>query len=72
MISLIVLKLKVKKNKKNLCFFFFLLIFDFCFKGVQAGGCGDLSIRFRPALIFQERHADIFLDKFREVLKETK
>ncbi|CAO1400490.1 unnamed protein product [Diamesa hyperborea] len=39
-------------------------------KGVQSGGCGDLSIRFRPALIFEEKHANIFLDKFREVLKE--
>jgi 4-aminobutyrate aminotransferase / (S)-3-amino-2-methylpropionate transaminase len=41
-------------------------------KGVQSGGCGDISIRFRPALIFQEHHVDIFMDKFREVLKETK
>lgn len=39
-------------------------------KGIQSGGCGDYSIRFRPALIFQEKHANIFLDKFREVLKE--
>lgn len=41
-------------------------------KGIQSGGCGDLSIRFRPSLIFQEKHANIFLDKFRQVLKETK
>ncbi|KAE8749650.1 hypothetical protein FOCC_FOCC003637 [Frankliniella occidentalis] len=41
-------------------------------KGVQSGGCGDLSIRLRPALIFQERHAHLFLDIFRQVLKETK
>jgi 4-aminobutyrate aminotransferase / (S)-3-amino-2-methylpropionate transaminase len=41
-------------------------------KGIQSGGCGDISIRFRPALIFQEKHVDIFLDKFRQVLKETK
>ncbi|XP_031620889.1 4-aminobutyrate aminotransferase, mitochondrial [Contarinia nasturtii] len=41
-------------------------------KGVQAGGCGDKAIRFRPALIFQEKHADIFFDKFNQVLKETK
>lgn len=39
-------------------------------KGIQSGGCGELSIRFRPALIFEEKHADIFLDKFRQVLKE--
>ncbi|KAJ1530693.1 hypothetical protein ONE63_005559 [Megalurothrips usitatus] len=41
-------------------------------KGVQAGGCGESSIRIRPALIFQEQHAHIFLDIFRQVLKETK
>lgn len=39
-------------------------------KGVQSGGCGDFAIRFRPALIFETKHADIFLDKFRQVLKE--
>lgn len=39
-------------------------------KGIQSGGCGDLAIRFRPALIFEEKHADIFLDRFRQVLKE--
>ncbi|CRK92986.1 CLUMA_CG006567, isoform A [Clunio marinus] len=38
-------------------------------KGVQSGGCGEVSIRFRPALIFEEKHANIFLDKFRKVLK---
>ncbi|KAF2899195.1 hypothetical protein ILUMI_06982 [Ignelater luminosus] len=41
-------------------------------KGIQGGGCGDHAIRLRPALIFQEHHADIFLDSFRQVLKETK
>lgn len=40
--------------------------------GIISGGCGDLAIRLRPALTFQEHHADIFLDKFRQVLKETK
>uniref|UniRef100_A0A336M3B2 (S)-3-amino-2-methylpropionate transaminase n=1 Tax=Culicoides sonorensis TaxID=179676 RepID=A0A336M3B2_CULSO len=39
-------------------------------KGIQSGGCGDIAIRFRPALIFTEKHADIFLDRFRQVLKE--
>ncbi|XP_069691045.1 4-aminobutyrate aminotransferase, mitochondrial [Periplaneta americana] len=41
-------------------------------KGVQTGGCGELSIRLRPALIFTPKHADIFLDRFQQVLKETK
>lgn len=39
-------------------------------KGIQSGGCGDHSIRLRCALVFQEHHADIFLEKFRQVLKE--
>ncbi|XP_044267936.1 4-aminobutyrate aminotransferase, mitochondrial-like [Tribolium madens] len=41
-------------------------------KGIQSGGCGTKSVRLRPALIFQEHHANIFLDKFRQVLKEIK
>ncbi|KAF4525588.1 hypothetical protein B566_EDAN015526 [Ephemera danica] len=41
-------------------------------KGIQSGGCGEDSIRLRPALVFQEFHADIFLDCFRQVLSETK
>lgn len=41
-------------------------------KGIQSGGCGENSIRLRPALIFQTHHADIFLDRFRQVLRETK
>lgn len=36
--------------------------------GVQSGGCGDVALRFRPSLIFEEKHADIFLDKFDHVL----
>lgn len=45
------------------------ILFELKQKGVQAGGCGAYSIRLRPALIFQEHHADIFLERFREVLK---
>ncbi|XP_025836416.1 4-aminobutyrate aminotransferase, mitochondrial [Agrilus planipennis] len=41
-------------------------------QGVQTGGCGEKSVRLRPALIFQDRHADIFLDKFRQVLQKLK
>lgn len=37
--------------------------------GIQTGGCGEISIRFRPALIFKEYHANIVLDRFRKVLK---
>jgi 4-aminobutyrate aminotransferase/(S)-3-amino-2-methylpropionate transaminase len=30
--------------------------------GVNTGGCGPQSIRLRPMLVFQKKHADIFLD----------
>lgn len=40
--------------------------------GVIVGSCGDHSIRLRPALTFQEHHADILLDQIREVMKEIK
>ncbi|XP_072386731.1 4-aminobutyrate aminotransferase, mitochondrial-like [Diabrotica undecimpunctata] len=38
--------------------------------GVQSGGCGTESIRHRPALIFKEHHADIYLDILRNVVKD--
>lgn len=41
-------------------------------KGVIVGACGDHSVRLRPSLTFQESHADILLDKFRQVLREIK
>jgi len=41
-------------------------------KGINAGGCGDASIRFRPALIFQKHHAELFLGAFNSVLAEQK
>ncbi|GMM51317.1 4-aminobutyrate transaminase [Starmerella bacillaris] len=30
--------------------------------GVNIGGCGVRSVRLRPCLLFEEKHADIFLD----------
>lgn len=40
--------------------------------GIQAGGCGEIALRFRPALIFQEKHVDILIDKLRQILREVK
>ncbi|XP_050690802.1 4-aminobutyrate aminotransferase, mitochondrial-like [Eriocheir sinensis] len=37
-------------------------------QGVQGGGCGEQTVRLRPALIFQPLHAHIFLDKLETVL----
>ena len=39
-------------------------------RGIWAGGCGEKSIRLRPALIFQEEHADIFLGALEDVLEK--
>ncbi|GAA6081519.1 4-aminobutyrate aminotransferase, mitochondrial, partial [Tachysurus ichikawai] len=41
-------------------------------KGVLLGGCGENSIRFRPALVFKEYHAHQFLNIFNDVLSEHK
>ncbi len=38
--------------------------------GIQIGSCGDVAVRFRPALIFAEKHAHIVLDKMAEVAKK--
>lgn len=40
--------------------------------GIQTGGCGDHSVRMRPALIFQPHHAEIFLEAFEEGVKNLK
>ncbi|CAH2073992.1 unnamed protein product, partial [Iphiclides podalirius] len=37
--------------------------------GVLGGVCGETAIRIRPALIFQRKHADIYLDTLRKTLK---
>ncbi|XP_074647439.1 4-aminobutyrate aminotransferase, mitochondrial-like [Tubulanus polymorphus] len=41
-------------------------------KGFHLGGCGDYSIRFRPSLLFQEKHVDLFAKAIDEVLSENK
>lgn len=38
--------------------------------GVHIGGCGQKSIRLRPALIFEIKHAKIFIDALSKSLKE--
>ena len=39
------------------------------FAGIQMGSCGDVAVRFRPALIFSEKHVQIVLDKMQQVAK---
>jgi len=39
-------------------------------RGFHVGVCGDLAIRFRPALIFQSHHAYIFLEGLEATLRD--
>lgn len=39
-------------------------------KGIHSGGCGEKTVRLRPALIFQPYHANMFLDRLETVLSE--
>jgi len=41
-------------------------------KGIEIGGSGAKSIRFRPALIFGVKHVNIFLNAFETTLKQLK
>lgn len=38
-------------------------------KGVNIGGCGDVSIRLRPTLVFEKKHADVLLDVLGSVIQ---
>ena len=39
--------------------------------GVNFGGCGDYSIRLRPTLVFEKKHADIFLNILEDVISKV-
>ncbi|EGV60131.1 4-aminobutyrate transaminase [Yamadazyma tenuis] len=38
--------------------------------GVNIGGCAEDSVRLRPTLVFEEKHADILVDAIEKVLSE--
>lgn len=38
-------------------------------EGIHCGGCGETAIRIRPALIFEPKHANIFIETLEKVLK---
>ncbi|BGP16197.1 4-aminobutyrate transaminase [Rhodosporidiobolus nylandii] len=38
-------------------------------QGVNVGGCGEQTVRLRPMLIFEQSHADIFLQATKKVLE---
>lgn len=39
-------------------------------KGVEIGGCGTSAIRLRPALTFQPKHAEKFINALHDVIQE--
>lgn len=38
--------------------------------GLLLGGCGELAIRLRPALVFERRHAEEMLDLFEKTIQQ--
>jgi 4-aminobutyrate aminotransferase / (S)-3-amino-2-methylpropionate transaminase len=38
--------------------------------GVNIGGSGERAVRLRPMLVFEERHADLLIDRLDKILKE--
>jgi len=38
--------------------------------GVNIGGSGERAVRLRPMLVFEERHADLLLERLERVIKE--
>lgn len=37
-------------------------------QGVHMGGCGEKAVRLRPMLVFEQKHADLFLEKLEKAL----
>ena len=37
--------------------------------GINVGGSGARAVRLRPMLVFQKRHADLFLEGLEKILK---
>lgn len=38
--------------------------------GVNIGACGDVSVRLRPTLVFEDKHAELFLGILETILKK--
>ncbi len=44
------------------------LILEMRKQGVHMGGCGDKAVRLRPMLVFERKHADLFLERLEKAL----
>ena len=40
--------------------------------GINAATCGEKSVRIRPSLIFQQKHAEVYLERLSHVLDRLK
>ena len=40
--------------------------------GLHIGGCGEVAVRFRPALIFHKKHVDLAIELLEKSLKQMK
>ena len=60
----------MKKCAMILVLYSMIVLFLHYSIGLQTSGVGDVAIRFRTALIFQPKHANMFLEGFETVLKE--
>eukprot|EP00003_Mantamonas_plastica_P004205 TRINITY_DN1331_c0_g1_i4.p1 TRINITY_DN1331_c0_g1~~TRINITY_DN1331_c0_g1_i4.p1 ORF type:complete len:418 (+),score=132.13 TRINITY_DN1331_c0_g1_i4:372-1625(+) len=45
------------------------LVYDMKQAGMQGGGCGEISTRMRPQLIFKPKHAALYLNALEDVCK---
>ena len=39
-------------------------------KGVNIGGCGRVTVRLRPTLVFENKHADVLANILEDSLKD--
>lgn len=60
----------MEKVCHDTCIYSMIVLFLHYSIGLQTSGVGDVAIRFRTALIFQPKHANMFLEGFETVLKE--
>lgn len=44
------------------------LIMEMRKQGVHMGGCGDRAVRLRPMLVFEQKHADLYLERLEKAL----
>jgi len=41
-------------------------------QGVHQGGCGSRTLRLRPTLYFEKKHADVYTEALDKAIEEVK